>query len=62
MIDQTALAALAAGLHIRGNPKPPDAKYITPPVQQHTEDLQDVQDVQDVQAVERAELAALLHR
>lgn len=56
MIERTALAALSAGLHIRGNPAPPEAKYITPPAQRRTENLE------DVRALERSELAALMHR
>lgn len=54
--ERTALAALSAGLHIKGQPTPPEPKYITPPAQLRAED------VEDVQARERSELASLVHR
>lgn len=56
MTERTALAALAAGLHIKGDPAPPDPTYITPPARQRTENIE------DVRSRERAELASLVHR
>lgn len=54
--ERTALAAVSAGLHIKGQPTPPEPKYITPPAQMRAEN------VEDVQARERSELASLVHR